>query len=176
MEAFPYLEVLKLHGHITHQWQSKPLQHNFLKTLIIETPYNATLSKICALDLPALEYLEVWGDRSVSAATSVLTGRLFPNLSYLGLPSFEYTDKLAGAIAQSPILVRLTVLDISLGNLTDKGAEILLKCPAINRLHTLNVAKNCLSTEMVQRLSKLNCRVIAEPQYESEHRYYALYE
>ena len=186
LEAYPYLEVLEIWGSLGGKSDFRRFQHNCLKTLIIggivetvDISYQP-LTQIFALDLPALEYLELWGGysrgRGIDSLKPLLTGQPFPSLCYLGLPHFEDTDKLIEAIAQSPILARLTVLDISLGELTDKGAEILLKCPAINQLHTLNVAKNCLSTEMVQRLAKLNCRVIAEPQHESEHRYYALNE
>lgn len=63
-----------------------------------------------------------------------------------------------------------------MGTLTDKGAEILFNCPVIEQLHTLNVSANQLSTQMIQQLSGLNCRVISEPQTDEDYRYYALYE
>jgi hypothetical protein len=94
----------------------------------------------------------------------------------LGLRSFEYADEIVKALVQSPILDRLAVLDLSMGTLTDKGAEILLNCPAIKQLHTLNVSANQLSTQMIQKLSGLNCRVISERQTDEDYRYYALYE
>ena len=176
LEAFPDLQVLKLHGKFEGNPCFKPLQHSCLKTLIVETQsLLSILADICRLNLPALEYLEVWNDSNVHRAAAILTGQLFPNLYYLGLPSFEDTDGIMKAIAQSPTH-RLAVLDLHLGELTDKGAEILINNPIINHLHTLNIAKNCLSEKMIQRLSELNCQVIAQPQYGSGYRYFALYE
>ncbi|MEH1936655.1 MAG: hypothetical protein V7L14_23720 [Nostoc sp.] len=64
----------------------------------------------------------------------------------------------------SGIINRLIVLDLSGGNLGDKGAKTLFNSPGINRLHTLNVSNNYLSPDMVKKLSQLKCRVVAEPQ------------
>lgn len=176
LEAFPDLQVLKLNGQFDENLCFTPLQHNCLKTLSVKThSLSSLLGQICELDLPALEYLEVWNDSYVGGAISILMGQLFPNLYYLGLPSFEDTDDIMEAIAQSPTR-RLAVLDLQLGKLTDKGAEILINSPIINHLHTLNIAKNFLSEEMTQRFLKLNCQVIAQPQSDPRDRYYALYE
>lgn len=175
LEAFPNLQVLKLHGRFEGGGYFRPLQHSCLKTLIVETQDSVLLSQVCALNLPALEYLEVWGGNCVDKVTSILRSQTFPNLRYLGLPSFGCTDKLVEAIAQSPTH-RLAVLDLHLGELTDKGAEILINSPITNHLHTLNIAKNYLSEEMTQRFSKLSCQVIVQPQRNQGDRYYALYE
>ena len=88
----------------------------------------------------------------------------FPNLKYLGLCSCEWANDLVNFLKDSPIIERLRILNFARGGLTDEGAEILLNCPAIHHLHTLDVSMNLLSSEMVNRLSQLNCRVIAEPQ------------
>lgn len=105
------------------------------------------------------------------------SGKAFPELKYLGLRSSNYSDDIAEAIVRSPLLERLVVLDLSMGTLTNKGAEILLNCPAIERLHTLNVARNLLPLGIVEQLSQLKCRVVAEPQAQSsEDRYYTLSE
>lgn len=184
LKAYPHLEVLKLHGFLQFESQLQGLRHDGLKTLIIETTQltSKNVAHICALDLPALEYFELWmshkstPDSILDSLNSVLTGQSFPNLIYLGLRSFEQADQILEAILQSSIFDRLAVLDLSMGTLTDKGAEILLNYSAINRLHTLNVSMNNLSTNMIQQLSQLSCRVIAEPQSEEWHRYCALYE
>jgi hypothetical protein len=60
------------------------------------------------------------------------------------------------------------VLDLKLGTLGDEGAEALLNCPAVNHLDTLNVAKNFLSDEMVERLKQLNVEAIADDQKDEE--------
>lgn len=203
LEAYPNLEVLQVRGSV-HNLQISTPRHDHLKTFIVETlelNYEA-IAQICALDLPALEYLELWIGLSyipdhtkipdhieidgifyilepteIDSLIPIVFDDLFPNLSYLGLRSSEYADRIASMVVQSPIIDRLKVLDMSMGTLTDEGAEALLNCPAINQLHTLNVAKNYLSTNMIQQLSQLNCRVIAEPQdHEYGDRYQALHE
>ncbi|WP_375510738.1 hypothetical protein [uncultured Nostoc sp.] len=190
LENFSKLEVLKIHGNPDNNLFSKKLYHPSLKTLLLETADNnaSTLAQVCTLELPSLEYLELWGGRCryshFDFFETLFSGELLPNLSYLGLPSFENTDVLVEALVQSPIIERLAVLDISMGTLTDKGAENLLNCPSVNRLYTLNISKNCISPQMVQQLSQLDCRLIADSQEENENyrrggsasRYYALYE
>ena len=184
LKSYPHLEVLKLHGFLSPEPQFKGLRHDYLKTLIIESAWltSKDVAHICALDLPALEYFELWMSHKatpesiIDSLTPVLSGKSFPNLIYLGLRSFEHADEIVEALVQSPLLDRLAVLDLSMGTLTDKGAEILLQCPAIDRLHTLNVSMNCLSTNMIQKLSGLNCWVISQPQTNEDDRYYALYE
>ncbi|MUH00449.1 hypothetical protein F7734_52535 [Scytonema sp. UIC 10036] len=87
-------------------------------------------------------------------------------MSYLGLRSCSCANELASYIAESPLINRLSVLDLSMGDLTDEGVEVLLDCPAIDGLHTLNIANNCVSASAISQLSQLNCRVVAEPQEE----------
>lgn len=203
LAAYPNLEVLQVRGCTIgddYGLEFSPLRHERLKTLIVETGYELSrliIDQICALELPALEYLELWlgsdeyyyysGDYSEEGCSieysalknlmPIISGEAFPELKYLGLCSSEYSDAIAEAIVDSPLINRLAVLDLSMGTLTDEGAKALLNCPAINRLHTLNVAGNILSTTMIQRLSQLNCQVIAQPQQESgENRYYSLHE
>lgn len=185
LEAYPKLEVLQVRGNAENLEISTP-RHDHLKTFIVETGFlnYEAFTQICALDLPVLEYLELWIGRGytpdyteIDSLRPIVFGESFPNLSYLGLRSSEYADRIASIVVQSPIIDRLKVLDLSMGTLTDEGAEALLNYPAINQLHTLNVAKNYLSTNMIQRFSQLNCRVIAEPQdYEYGDRYQALHE
>jgi hypothetical protein len=205
LKAYPNLELLKISGCIDDEnflkpnleilqirsgvdgsaVQVKSIIHNHLKTLVIEAPYisNTSLAQICNLDLPALEYLELWLNRrdtydtaeaTIDSLTRVLSGQSCPNLMYLGLIGSENTDAIVKAVSESVIIERIKVLDLSSGTLSNAGAITLLNCPAVNRLHTLNVSENRLSTNMIQQLSKLNCRVIAESQ--SDDRYYSVWE
>jgi hypothetical protein len=180
LKAYPNLEVLQFRG----GWGLKfdKVRHEHLKTLIIQTGYTLvqpqTINDVANLDLPALEYLEIWlaesfhhgQDISTERLAPILSGELFPNLKYLGLKSSDYSNNIAKDLVNSPLLERLAVLDLSQGTLTDKGAETLLKCPAVNQLHTLNVSMNKLSTQMLEKLSQLNCRVIAQPQDNGERQ------
>ncbi|WP_236144224.1 HEAT repeat domain-containing protein [Nostoc sp. CMAA1605] len=192
LEAFPNLQLLKVRGQFyQYLLECESFKHENLKTLIIETAdiNSDNFAQICALELPNLEYLELWLGRQLPHSTFVmdvlkpiLDGEKFPKLAYLGLRSSEFSDLLAEKIVQSPIIERLLVLDLSKGNLSERGAQALLNCPAINQLHTLNISNNCLSEGMVQRLLQLNCQVIVDAQESevyrgcSESRYCALYE
>lgn len=106
----------------------------------------------------------------------ILSGELFPNLKYLGLRNSEYSDDIANAIVNSPIINQLKVLDLSMGTLGDEGAEALLNCPAVDKLTLLNLCNSCLTEEMVERLNQLNVEVIAETQKHPEERYCAVAE
>ncbi|MBE9128463.1 MULTISPECIES: HEAT repeat domain-containing protein [unclassified Coleofasciculus] len=187
LAAYPNLEVLQLRG--KDDMEFSPLQHNYLKTLIIETGglSKDTLAQICTLKLPRLEYLELWlgsersfygcGDSFIDDVMPIIGGVAFPELKYLGLCSSDYSDYIALAVARSPFIRKLKILNLSKGNLTDVGAEALLNCPAINHLHTLNLTMNLLSPTMIERLSHLNCQVMAQSQdeeyeiYSSRSRY-----
>ncbi|MBD1920739.1 HEAT repeat domain-containing protein [Microcoleus sp. FACHB-831] len=187
LKLYPQLEVLQVRG----SWglRARPLRHEHLKTLVVETGFTMgdpkTIDDICALDLPALEYLELWlggfytygEDVGIKHLLPLLEGKLFPNLKYVGLRSSDYSDNIALCLAELPTVIdRLAILDLSMGTLTDKGAEALLNFPSINQLHTLNVSRNNLSASMIEKLSELKCQVIAEPQDDEEERYCALYE
>ena len=168
LEAYPNLEVLQIRGAIGLTFS--PLQHNNLKAIIIESGglRRETIAQICALNLPALEHLELWlgsrryeGDSSIDDLMPILSGDLFPMLSYLGLRNSEYSDNIARAVVNTPGINFLKVLDLAMGTLTDAGAEVLLNCPAVNQLDILNVEDNFLSPAMLERLSALNCQVIS---------------
>lgn len=188
LEAYPNLQALQIRGcFYQYKLECESLKHEHLKTLIVETADldDRNLAQICALELPALEYLELWLGRQLSAEIDtlmpILFGESFPKLRHLGLRSSESSDLIAQALIQSPILERLTALDLSMGTLSDSGAEALLN-PAIDKLHTLNITKNCVSEGLIQRLLQLNCQVIADDQEvaceynRGASRYSALYE
>ena len=158
-----------------------PLKHKRLKTLIIETLdlTDSHIAEICQSEFPSLEYLELWlGRRHTEKAVQILkpifSGQSCPNLAYLGLISSEFTDALAKAVAKSSIVERLRILDLRRGTLGNRGAMALLDSPAINRLHTLNVSENLIPQNMVEKLSQLNCQLIAGGQFRD--RYYSVWE
>lgn len=185
LEAYPNLEVLQVCGNFgNYPLECDDLQHDRLKTLIIETAdiSERNLSQICNLDLPALEYLEIWLGRwrnEVSSLDSVLVYDSFPQLKYLGLKSGEQSDRVAQAIVNSPVLKHLYVLDLSLGSLTDNGVEALLNCPEIEQLDTLDISYNAVSEGAIAYLSELNINLIADNQADDPyygHRYLTLHE
>ncbi len=160
--AYPKLEVLKVRAtyrvYSNQQLAFEPLRHSKLKALIIESGglSREVVNQICKIELPALEYLELWLGRAEYGGTSsiedlmpILSGNLFPKLKYLGLRNCEYTDDIAFAIVQSPIIEQLLELDLSMGTLGDEGAKALLNCPAVQQLDILDLSQNYVSNEIV---------------------------
>ncbi|OUL21495.1 hypothetical protein BV372_31640 [Nostoc sp. T09] len=198
LQAYPNLEVLHIRA-CCNELECEKLQHNNLKTLIVETANlsDVAIYRLCSLDLPALEYFDLWMGRTsehssahtIDSLRPVLFSESFPNLSYLGLHS-DYADAIADAIAQStfmaesPLLATLEVLDLSMGNLTDAGLNTLIESEAIINLHTLNIALNYVSEEFIQEIkqsSLIDCLLIAHSQERrsygySPSRYSVLYE
>ena len=54
----------------------------------------------------------------------------------------DQADEFASEIASSPVLKQIEVLDLSLGVLTDAGAEALLASPATKKLKRLDLHHN----------------------------------
>jgi hypothetical protein len=63
---------------------------------------------------------------------------------------------------------RLRVLDLSLGNLGDLGAEALLATPALARLERLDIHHHYVSPGLVGRLAALGIQVDAGDAQEPE--------
>ena len=200
LKAFPNLEVLHIRGNC-RDLNCNFLEHKKLKTLIIETANlsQMALKMICELSLPSLEYFELWMGKAYEHGLNnliynlqpILFSESFPNLSYLGIRSSEYANEIADAIAESlltaeyPIVYNLLILDLSMGNLTDKGLETLLNIPVIRNLHILDISKNSISEEFIEEIEQLsppNCLLITDSQEPivdrriSKSRYFALHE
>ena len=186
LEAYPKLEVLQVCGKFSeYPLECEDLKHDRFKTLIIETAdiYEHNLTQICNLDLPSLEYLELWLGRwarnEVKSLDRILNSDPFPWLKYLGLKSGEQNDRIAQAIVNSPILEHLYILDLSMGSLTDNGVEALLNCPEIEQLDTLDISYNAVSESAIACLSALDINLIANNQANDPyygHRYSTLHE
>ncbi|AVH65280.1 STM4015 family protein [Nostoc sp. 'Peltigera membranacea cyanobiont' N6] len=180
LQAYPKLEILQIRGGDRLQF-SPPIRHNHLKALIVETGglSRDTVAQICNMNLPALEHLELWfgsedygGDCWVEDLNPIIFAEKFPNLVYLGLRNSQFTDEIVSVIIGSPILDYISVLDLSMGTLTDAGAEELLNSQAINNLDILNISENFLSQEMIEKFSDLDVRILANNQkQEDEDRY-----
>ncbi|MEH1940443.1 MAG: hypothetical protein V7L01_09535 [Nostoc sp.] len=158
----------------------KPLKHENLKTLIVDADgiSDSNIAKICNLNLPSLEYFELWLSRSdlsninIDSLAPMLSGESFPNLVYLAVRQCGNMSEVAQAIVNSPIMGNLKVLELTDGNIGNGNA--LLKSPIINRLHTLNISRNRLPKNIIEQFSELKCRVIADSQFSD--RYYSVWE
>ncbi|PHM10137.1 hypothetical protein [Nostoc sp. 'Peltigera malacea cyanobiont' DB3992] len=182
--AYPQLEVLKIRCNSSSKYykyltgmQFSPVRHETLKAIIIESeiPYGV-IDEICKLELPALEYLELWfgADERYSYVLESIRNfsHIFPNLKYLGIRNCVFLDDMAFAIVDYPIIENLLELDLSVGNLGYKGAEYLLNCPSIRQLDTLDITDNYLTDEIIKEFNQFDIEVISERQ-KTPDRYYS---
>ena len=162
LAAYPNLEHLRLRGTSELSLGGR-LVHDKLKSLVIETgglPPDL-FREVLMSQLPALETLELWlgtpsygGDVTLDDLQPLLSGELFPALKHLGLRDSEIVNDIAASLASAPILSRLTALDLSLGTLSDTGAEALLDIPALKNLKQLDLHYHFLSEAMMKDLKR----------------------
>jgi predicted DNA-binding WGR domain protein len=159
--AFPKLEHFRSRGGI--DLVLRPFRHERLKSLVIEAS-NLPREVVCAVgasDLPALEHLELWlGAEEYGANTTpadlrgILQSKKLPSLRHLGLRNSEIVDDIPRLLAGAPIMRRLRSLDLSLGTLSDYGAEslaeVLLSKRAIRRLEKLDIHHHYVSEMMLE--------------------------
>jgi len=176
LQAFPQLEQLRVCG--SNGLGFSQLEHNNLKTLIIESGGlpETVIQSIIDAKLPALEHLELWlgekeygFDGDIETIKPLLETGRFPKLRYLGLRDSEIVDEIAIEIATAPILNQLDVLDLSLGILTDKGAQALLNSERIKSLKKLDLHHHYMSTSMMEKLKRLDIEVDVSEQEEDEY-------
>ncbi|MFD3165247.1 STM4015 family protein [Herpetosiphon sp. NSE202] len=156
LAAYPRLESLVIRGGPGLSFGS--LQHQQLKTLVIQSNGLSAqvVRELATADLPALEHLELWlgcaehgGDSTIADLQPILHGVGLPQLTTLALRNCDYADLLAQALANAPILERIKMLDLALGNLSDVGAEALFASPAIRKLDTLVLHHHYMSDAML---------------------------
>jgi uncharacterized protein (TIGR02996 family) len=92
----------------------------------------AALAPILATRWPHLEELELWFGREAQCEVDhsdlwrILSGLAVPALERLRLRDTDFTDALCTSLVDAAILPQLKLLDISMGSLTDDGANTLL--------------------------------------------------
>ncbi len=182
--AYPNLAHLRVRG--SNNLSFGRIQHANLESLIVESGGLPAplIAEVAKADLPKLEHLELWlgtdnygGINDTAPLQPLLTTDGLPKLRYLGLRNSQIADAVAQAVAQSPILQRMEVLDLSLGTLGDAGAEALLNTPAIRKLKSLDIHHHWVSKKMVEQLAALVTLDAGDPQEgDSEDRYCALSE
>lgn len=177
LAAYPRLETLRVRGSDGLSFGS-PFRHGALRTLIVEdgSLREAVFDAIAGAELPALEHLELWlgVERYGGIADALPVRRLlaglarFPKLRYLGLRNAELADAVVREVVASPVLERVRVLDLSLGELTDEGGEVLLASAAVRRLERLDLHHHFMSAEMEQRLLGLGIPVDVSDRQEAD--------
>ena len=157
--AFPNLESLEIRG--ADGLTLGQVRNTRLKLLRFESrglPAEVVRA-MGAADLPNLRDLDMWlgaeaygGDTTVSDLAGILGGERLPSLRHLGLENSAIADEIAAAVAVAPIVVRLESLSLSLGTLSDVGAEALLNGQPLTHLKQLELQHHYLTDPMVERM------------------------
>ncbi|MER5421892.1 STM4015 family protein [Streptosporangium roseum] len=159
LEAFPRLERLDVRG--SEGLRLRPVRHASLKVLRFESGGlpGHVVRAVGESELPCLEHLEVWlgvsqygGDATVGDLRGILSGSGLPALRRLGLRDSEIQDEVAAAVASAPVGARLEALSLSMGALTDAGAESLLSGQPFTHLRHLDLHYHFLTDDMAARV------------------------
>jgi hypothetical protein len=176
LKAFPNLEYFRVRG-ATGLSFGGSVQHDRLTHLIIESGGlpPAVINEVSAAKLPNLEHLELWlGDDSYGFNSkpedfnSIVSGKTFPKLTYLGFRDSKIADDLATLISTSPIMNQLEELDFSLGTIGDAGANALLAAPSLKRLKMLNLKHHYISSEVASKFKGIGVVVNLDNKCEEE--------
>ena len=162
-EAFPGLKHFGARG--GNGLRFRNLKAPKLQTLIVQTGGMdaETVRDIMQADLPELTHLELYlgtdnygANYDMSDLTPVLDSGRFPKLKYLGLKNAENQDEIAQVIVNAPVLAQLEVLDLSLGTLSDEGAQALLNsADAWKHLKRLDLQHHFVTEEVQQQFDAL---------------------
>ncbi|KIG13433.1 putative cytoplasmic protein [Enhygromyxa salina] len=139
------------------------LHHDRLESVTLETGGlpQTTVRAVGKCKLPAATNLVVYFGSSdygaggtISDLAPLFTGKGVPKLRQLGLCNAEFQDDIARELAKSPLLAQLTRVDLSLGTMTDAGAQhILDAAKQFSHLEALNLSNNFISAEMCAQLT-----------------------
>ncbi|MEZ6125001.1 MAG: STM4015 family protein [Planctomycetaceae bacterium] len=165
--AYPRLQTLMVRGGQGLDLGS--VVHDQLRTLIIQTGGlpRQVVQQVAAAKLPELRHLELYlgeenygGDSTVDDLRPFFADVLFPKLKYLGIKNSPLQNDIAVMAAESPVVKHLEVLDLSLGTLTDEGAQALLAhADQLSGLKLLNLEHHFLTTEVMNQLQALPIEV-----------------
>ncbi len=183
LQAFPNLEILQIYGNFHDSILTcKGIRHEKLKSLIIETAsmHTESLTQICGMILPNLEYFQVWlGTQAWNQKITLdpILNMNVPRLKYLGICCYEEIDESIATLLDSSILTNLLVLDLEAGTMTDKGASRLADSPKSQHLKLLNVSRNYLSQSGIDWLREASFTVESRSQEDGSYdRYYSSFE
>ena len=164
LDVFP-LKTLKIKGSIDLRLENANSE-TLEKLIIISGGLSKNLLKdIVDAKFPNLMHLELYlgvddygFDGDIDDIIPFMIRENFPNVKYLGLKNSEKQDEICEEIFKSNILENLEVLDMSLGTLGDKGAELILEnVGKIAHLSKLDLTYNYISDENIEKLqNKVN--------------------
>lgn len=176
LQAYPGLRWLGLRG--GHGLSlGNTLHHEGLNALTIQSGGLAArvVQEITAGHAPALEHLEIWTGAAERGSTVTIDDLApiffrcpFPRLRSLAIRNSAISDEIAFAMAHAPLLEQLSVLDLSLGTLSDIGAAALIESPAIHQLQKLIINHHFCSPGVVAELQQLGIVVEADDAQEED--------
>lgn len=82
----------------------------------------------------------------------------FPRLRHLGLQNSEIQDEIAAAVSSAPVIAQLESLALSMGTLSDTGAEALLGGQPLTHLTSLDLHHHYLTDPLMDRFRELCAR------------------
>lgn len=159
LAGFPQLEQFGVRG---SEGLALPVgRHENLRSLAVQSEGvdSAVVRAIGASDWPVLEHLELWlgspesgGNFQLTDLEPILSGARLPRLRHLALCNSVIQDDVAAAVAAAPVTARLEILDLSMGTLSDEGAEALLGGQPLTHLQKLDLHHHYISEPSQQRL------------------------
>ena len=131
---------------------------------------------IAKATMPAIQHLEIYygdpnygGDCTVQDVLPMLARTDLAQLRYLGLKNSMFSNDIARALVKAPVLKTLETLDLSLGTMTDEGAEALVRAKdALAHLQVLDLTRNFLSKKGIKAVKDLCPKVITGGQEEAD--------
>ncbi|GGD66428.1 STM4015 family protein [Paenibacillus nasutitermitis] len=187
LDAYPELTSLTIKG--STDLQLDPIRHDKLEELVIICGGlgKTVLASIKNCQFPSLSRLELYlgvedygFDGGIGDVLPLMDAGRFPKLTYLGLKNSEIQDDIAIAAANSPILDQLHTLDLSMGTLTDTGAEALMNSDRVKKLQKLDLSYHYMSDDMIKRWGQTGLNVDTSEQQDldddEDYRYPALTE
>lgn len=175
LNAFPKLRELCIRG--SSDLELSSFNHDHLEKLTIQCG-GLPVEIVNALEkssLPALTHLELWlgteGYGFSGNATdyaNLLTHLDKSKLSYLGLKNAEIADDIAVWLAQQAWLEPLETLDLSMGTLSDVGAQALFASPHVSKLKKLDLTHHFISDAWQNKLAGLDCDVVLADRQEED--------
>ena len=157
---FPNLETFGVRGSVFLKLGK--IDHPNLKNIVIETGGldGSVIDDLNASDLPNLEYLEIWlGTDEYGCTVEVdqlqpILNCKFPKLKFMGLMDYYLADDMAEALEGAPTFEGLNILDVSMGIMTDRGAQALYKNEALLTLDHINARFHYFTDEWMNKLAE----------------------
>ncbi len=150
---------------------------NLERAIFITGGLSASCGKnLAKASMPKIKHLELYygtdeygGDCSIKEVKPLLDRTDLPKLEYLGLKNSMFADDIARAVGNSKIVKGLKTLDLSLGTMTDEGAQALAASKAsLAHLECLDLTRNFLSKKGVDAVKGLCKKVITGGQEKSD--------